>query len=348
MQIDYLIVGQGLAGSVLAWQMLQGGKTCKIIDPGNAKSASSAAAGIFNPVTGRVMRKTWMAEELFNYIPGFYAELEKALVKKFLFPLPVLRMFVSQKQVNDWYMQLERPGVKQFIDERFTTAPEGVEAPLGSFALRKSGYVDVPGLITSFRQYLLKENLLIQEKFDNKKLILESGREYEGLKFGKLIFCEGFQVIDNPFFKYLPVIPNKGEILEVEIPQLPTHFIYNKTGFLMPREGQRFWVGATYDRDATDSALSLSGRKILEEKIRNITSLDYNYLNPFIGIRPTVKDRRPLIGQHPHYEQIGIFNGLGSKGVSLAPYWAKKYLNFLESGEELHPEVNIARFNSLF
>jgi hypothetical protein len=348
LQTDYLIVGQGLAGSVLAWQMMRRGKSIRVIAPEDKNSASSAAAGIFNPVTGRVMRKTWMAEELFNYIPDFYSGLEKKLGETLLFQLPVLRMFISQKQINDWYMQLERPGVRQFIDENSDNLPDHIETPLGSYALRKSGYVDVPRFIELFRGLLEKEELLIPEKFDYSKLQLQPHTKYNGLEIGKIIFCEGFQVINNPFFKYLPVKPNKGEILEIEIPGLSTGFIYNKTGFLMPRQGRRFWVGATYNRDTIDTDLSDAGQKSLEEKIANITSLKYSIIKPFVGVRPTVRDRRPLIGQHPEYEQIGIFNGLGSKGVSLGPYWAEKYLDFLESGEELHPEVNIARFNSLF
>ncbi len=348
MNIDFLIIGQGLAGTVLSHTLNKRGKSFLFIDAGIKNTASQAAAGIFNPITGRQMRKTWMAGELFNYLPGFYKDLEDLLQTEIIHFMPVLRMFDSQKQVNDWYAQMERPGVEDFLETNQAEIPRNIKAPMGLYATKKSGFVNVPKLINTYRAYLSKNDMIIEESFQFEKLELKDGKAvYGNISADKIIFCEGAKVKFNPYFEYLPLVPNKGEILEVEVKELSDKFIYNKNGFIMPRANQRFWVGATYERDSFDSEMSAEGLKELHSKIKGITDEEYEEKGTYTGIRPTVRDRKPLLGLHPENEQIGIFNGLGSKGVSLAPYWARAFADHLLNKKELLPEVNIARFNSL-
>ena len=235
------------------------------------------------------------------------------------------------------------------MDESPYPNPNEINAPLGYFKTNQSGYVDVPKLIEVFRSYLLLKGILMDEPFDYDTIEFKPDAViYKGIECRKILFCEGHFVDKNPFFQYLPIVPNKGEMLEVSIPSLSEDHIYNKNGFLLPRGGQVFWMGSTYHRNFDDINLSEKGKIELESKLKNITNADYQTEKAIIGIRPTVKDRKPLIGLHPKNEQIGIFNGLGSKGVSLAPYWAEKFVDFLQKGEDLSPEVNISRYKSLY
>lgn len=349
MNINFLIIGQGLAGTVLSHTINKSGQSFKIVDGGIKNSASQAAAGIFNPITGRQMRKTWMAAELFAFLPNFYKSLEEYLDTELIHFMPVLRMFDSQKQVNDWHSQLERPGISDFMKKDLPDYPQNIKAPLGLFATKQSGYLDVPKLISTYRKALLEKQLIREESFQFEKLKFQNEKViYGDIIADKIIFCEGAKGVGNPYFQYLPLIPNKGEILEVEIKNLNNDNIYNKNGFLMPRKNQNFWVGSTYHRDNSDTNLTETGLKELESKINGITGEEYKKKRTYVGIRPTVKDRRPLIGLHPENEQIGIFNGLGSKGVSLAPFWANIFVEHLINKKELPSEVNITRYNSLF
>ncbi len=348
MNIDFLIIGQGLAGTVLSHTLKRLGKSFVIIDGGIEHSASKAAAGIFNPITGRQMKKTWMARELFNYLPSFYSDLEQLLGQKFIHYKPVLRMFDSQKQINDWYGQMEKPGIEDFLGSKKIKVPKHIKAPLCLFETKKSGYLDVSRFIYAYRAYLKENNLIREGKFDYDKIqILKSGIKYGEINAEKVIFCEGAALRSNPYFNYLPLVPNKGEILSVEIKNLSSDYIYNKNGFLLPRENQEFWVGATYHRNNLELKLTDEGKSDLLDKIKAITSEKFNFKYSLVGIRPTVKDRKPLIGLNPKNEQIGIFNGLGSKGVSLAPFWANAFAEHLIFNKELSPEVNISRYNSL-
>ncbi len=349
MNIDFLIIGQGLAGSVLAHTLFKRNKSFRVIDIHQEGTASKAAAGIFNPITGREMRKTWMANELFEFLNPFYSELESNLNTRIFFPLPLIRMYHTQQQANDSNIFLEKPGLNEFVDRKTDFSIDGIHDPFGYFSTKKSGYVDVPLLIRAYRKFLIDASLFKSEKFDFEKLKFNrSFCEYEGNTYKMIIFCEGYKAISNPYFKYLPIVPNKGEMLEVSIPELSQNYVFNKNGFLMPRSNRNFWVGATYKRDETDYNISDESETELQDKIRQITVLPFEVINPIIGIRPTVRDRKPLIGVHPKNEQIAIFNGLGSKGVSLAPYWANHFADYLENKCDLSPEVNIDRFYSLF
>ncbi|MEQ8360520.1 MAG: FAD-dependent oxidoreductase [Cytophagales bacterium] len=348
MNIDFLIIGQGLAGTVLSNTFRKFGKSFVIVDAGIEDSASKAAAGIFNPITGRQMKKTWMAKELFDFLPSFYQDLELLLNQKLIHFKPVLRMFDSQKQINDWYGQMEKPGIQDFLSTEKIKVPNNIKAPLGLFETKKSGYLDVSKLINAYRTYLNDNNFLVEEKFKHEKLqTSKDGIRYGEINAEKVIFCEGAALRKNPYFDYLPLVPNKGEILSVEIKNLSTNYIYNKNGFLLPRENHEFWIGATYHRNNTKLDLTDEGKDELMNKLKAITSEKFTLKSGIAGIRPTVKDRKPLIGLHPKNEQIGIFNGLGSKGVSLAPFWANAFAEHIIFKKELSPEVNISRYNSL-
>lgn len=344
--LDFLIIGQGLAGSVLSHTLSKHKCKVKVFDNPQKKSASISAAGIFNPITGRQMRKTWKAEALFDSLLPFYQNLESILGSKLIHKIPVIRIFSNQKQLNDWHGQMDRPGVMDFIGNSQSEI-ENIIADMGYISLKRSGYLDVPKFINDYKKHLLSNNSLIESDFEYDRLNIGPDQiEYEGIKAKKLIFCQGFESIFNPFFKNLPLIPNKGEMLSTDIPALKKEYIYNKNGFLMPRPNGDFWVGATYKVNDLSEKISTESIEVLKSKIRNITDQNFTVQKGLSGIRPTVKDRRPLIGIHPKYEQIGIFNGLGSKGVSLAPYWSEHFAKHLINDQKLDEEVNIKRFNS--
>ena len=172
---------------------------------------------------------------------------------------------------------------------------------------------------------------------------------YKNIEIKKILFCEGYEACQNPFFNWLPFNPVKGENLIVLVEDYPLTEIINQGTFILPIDGQgKCRLGATYSWDNLDWDITDEARDSLEEKIKGYLKKPYQILEQQAGIRPSTDDRRPFVGLHPEHPELGIFNGLGTKGVTLAPYFSEQFAKFLESGEDLDAEVNIERVFSLY
>ncbi|MBB6003291.1 FAD-binding oxidoreductase [Arcicella rosea] len=339
--IDFVIVGQGLAGSLLAYLLLQKGKRVQIFDAPEIPSSSKVAAGIFNPVTGRKLVKTWMADELFPFLEQFYLALEKELQTKFFHQVLIYRPFPNQ-EVQEYFKRNVLPeNFYDFASLEFENIKYKnlVKSEWGGATTKQSGWVDLKILLDTFRVYFKEKGILIEEKFNPETAI---SQPY------KTIFCEGFQGKFNPFFNYLPFNPVKGEVLDISIDGINLEEIISQGAFVVPLSQNTFRLGATYSWHELDFSPTPQGKKELIEKYHKLMKPDLMVVNHLAGVRPATKDRRPFVGMHPDLQQIGIFNGLGSKGVSLAPYFANQFAEFLVTGKELSSEVNINRFASLY
>lgn len=350
MKLDYIIVGQGLAGTVLSHQLLKRNKKVMVINDSTTQSSSDVAAGIFNPVTGRKMVKSWNANKLFPFLQKYYASLEKELSSNFYYPKKIYRPFVSIEEQNEWMGKSASAEFGSFISQPNDKSTYGdyIHDPFGGLTLDQCGYVDIPELLMSFRQTLINNNSYLELNFDEEKLEIDkSGVKYGNLTATKLIFCDGPAGINNKFFNWLPFRPVKGEILFIKT-EKDFEVIFNRGVFILPLGAGICKVGATYEWKDLSLTPSAAGRKTLVEKLDELIKCTYVITGQKAGIRPATKDRRPLIGLHPEYEPLGIFNGLGTKGVSLAPYFADQFLHFIETGRQLDKEVNINRYFSLY
>jgi glycine oxidase len=342
--VDFLIVGQGLAGSVLALQLLKHGKRILVIDNSKTNSASSAAAGIYNPITGREMVKNWLAEDLFPYLIHFYQEAEKILKAKILHPMPIFRPFLTAQERSDWLARALKKDYTAFLEKVVGALyhQENMLYQHGGIVLKQSGYLDVRGFLKATRAYLESRDAYIEADFSYDHMRLSSHVNYQNIKACQLIFCEGSKVTKNPFFGTLPFRLVKGELVLVSLQQ-PLEVIYNRRVFVLPQVANQAVVGATYDMQDLSMGPTEKARQILESKLRSTFNLAYTVHEQRAGIRPATFDRRPLIGVHPQYPQVGIFNGLGSKGVSLAPYFSKIFVEHLLLQKALPLEVRLGR-----
>ena len=335
---NYTIIGQGLAGSVLTYFLLKAGQNVQIFDSLDIPSSSKVAAGIYNPVTGKRLVKTWLADKIFPFLEDFYPQLELELNAKFFHPMPLFHPFpdaATQKFFKSDHVQED---FFDFCNVTFETInhQEIVNSNLGGITMKHAGWVDLKVMLEAFRVYFL-----------NKKIIFESNVPSE-ISENTTIFCEGFNGKFNPHFSYLPFNPVKGEILDIEIQSIDIQEIINQGVFVIPLEKNKFRLGATYKWDVLDFITTEEGKNLLIEKYQKLMRPEMRILSQQAGVRPATKDRRPFLGMHPEIENIGIFNGLGSKGVSLAPFFANQFVDFLVNGKELYPEVNINRFASLY
>jgi len=348
-KVDYLLVGQGLAGSCLALQLIERGKTFVAFDQPLMNRASAVAAGLFNPITGRVMAKTWKADSLFPYLFSFYENAEIKLLKKFFFPQYLFRPFLTVEEQNDWMAKSEEPEWKNYIEETFIKSTFGtqVKDSLGGLFLKQCGYVDTLSFMAAVRAKLNEIDSYRVEYFNSELLLItDSHIEYNNLLADKLIYCGGITDVTNNYFKQLPIRPLKGETLRIKLTQSLDH-IYNRGVYLVPDDQKlNYKVGATYNTQDKTTEVTQSARIELTVKLDELICLPYEITHQDWGIRPTTSDRRPILGSHPKEKKIIIFNGLGTKGVSLAPYFSAQLADWLIGVGEIDKEVNIQRFYS--
>jgi glycine/D-amino acid oxidase-like deaminating enzyme len=351
-QDKILIIGCGIAGATLAYTLLEEGFDTHIISDENGESSSKVAAGIFNPVTGKKLQKTWLAHELFPYFQQFYTAIEQRFGVNFMEYKSIVRPIESVKEQNSYFEQIEKNNLEQFGHFTHDTYPENIDLnpSLGNFTTKQSGWIKVPVYLETLKNYFKTLGVFTDEVFDHQAIQLaESGAAYKGIVYDKIIFAEGFSNRFNPYFRYLKFAYVKGELLDVEIPTIDfTNKILLKSAFLVPKGNKKYVLGATYHWDTLDFVPSEAAKEQLLQRFNKISTQNLIIENHRAGVRPATPDRRPIIGLHPKHEQLGIFNGLGSKGVSLAPYMAYLFKKYLTDRTELLPEININRFHALY
>lgn len=344
-RLDYIIIGQGLAGSILAYTLINRGCSIKIFDDGN-NSASVVAAGMFNPITGKRWVVTWKAGECFSKLSSFYPSMQEELKSDFYFPKKLFRPFATQREQNEWTSKSQADLDSRFIDRIVDqpVQPDILNNPLGGVFIKNAGYIDVPQLLKKIRMKFNREGILIREKFDEDQLILNDDiAKYQGFNTRKIIYCNGITSMYSRYFSWLPFNPVKGEILTAEL-NIKPDFIISRGIFVIPEPGNRYKVGATYDRGIMNTDISDSAREFLTSRLSKLISTNIRIIGQVAGIRPATRDRRPFIGIHPVFKTMGIFNGFGSKGVSLIPYLSDIFADHLLSGDKLEPGINIIRY----
>ncbi len=351
---DYVIVGQGLAGSVLAMTMIRAGLKVAVLNDENLPTASGVAAGLYNPVYGKDLNITWLADEIFPLLEKFYSEIESELNLElnsnevFFHPSKIFRSFISAKQQNKFFSEIEFFQNSGFVEElnNFDRFKSLIVSDLDGFLVEKSGWVDTKVFTKIVRAYLISKESYFLEKVNQEfvqGLLSESDIE-------KVIFSEGFYGSENPLFSWLPWNPAKGEILTIKILDEITwgEEIVNAGIFIVPIGDNCYRVGATYAWHEFSFLPTEKARIDLIAKLDKLLKVPYQIIGQEAGVRPATKLRRPFVGLHPEFNRIGIFNGLGSKGVSLAPFFAQQFVDFLENKQEIHPEANIEQFYPLY
>lgn len=321
----YLLVGQGIAGTVLAHHFLRAQIPFQIWDSPTHFKSSLAAGGIFNPVTGRKLEKTWLADSLFTYLFPFYQELETTLGVTFFYPMPLFRPFAND-EMKHWLLDRKEQINHAFLD----WGDDGVW-------IKNAGWVDVPTLLVQSKNYFQVRGLYLDRTFQ-----LADAENFE-----RVIFCEGYHALHNPLWLKLPFLPAKGELIRFKSEQASKDFILNKNGFILPIATGEFKIGASYRWDEFTNKPTESSRKELMDKLLTMGVDQFELLETYVGVRPATQDRRPFIG-FVGKKNIGIFNGFGSKGVSLSPFFAREFVQSIQGKKDLDSAVSIQRYAHLF
>ncbi len=345
MKYDYIIVGSGLASIMFAEQLRLHNKSFIVIS-NRSQQASVVASGLYNPVVLKRFTATWNAATHLESALPKYIELEQLLGLKLDYVLPIHRVFNSIKEQNNWFLACDKPILTNFLNpEIIPNTNSAVKAPFGFGAVNFTGRIDTQLLIEAYREFLLKRNQYIEESFEYKDLIENpEGVVYQSLKAKHIVFTEGFGIHKNPYFKYLPLEGTKGELITIHAPTLKLESILKSSIFVIPMGEDRYLVGSTYEwTDKTNDPTQKAKTELLE-KLERLIDCEFEVVNQRAGIRPTVVDRRPLVGQHPNHKNMYVLNGLGTRGVLVAPSMAKALYNSIEKNTSLSKEIDINRF----
>jgi len=346
---EFVIIGQGIAGTVLSWYLIEKNLNFLIINDPKKASSSSAALGVYNPITGKRFVETWKAKELINKTEKFYKKIENKLKTKILYKKNIYRPFHNNKNINDWQMKLESRTFKKYIKKLDIKSRYNLmNDDLGGIITKKSGYIDVTKFIKLSKKYLKSNNHYKEIKIHPNDIVIKKKFiEFDKIKTRNLIFCIGSDQNTNRFFSWLPFNLVKGETIDIEM-KIRLKEIIQKSILIIPTNKNLYKIGSTYEWNDFENKNTIKGINELKNKISAILDSKYNIINKKFGIRPASKDRRAFVGFHPQYKNIGIINGLGSKGVSLAPYCAENLLENILKNKLIDNEINIKRYISLY
>jgi len=342
--VDYIVVGCGLAGIAFSEQLRAANRSFMVFDDGSQQS-SKVAAGLYNPVTLKRFTKVWNAKAQLDLAIPKYTQLEALLQQDLNHKLPVRRKFASVKEQNEWFVASDQPVLCDFMAPTIIKEScEGLKADFGFGEVLHSGRIDTARLVNSYHAYLQDEGKLERERFAYDAVGLETDHiQYKNLEAKHIVFTEGFGLCKNPFFNNLPLRGLKGEMLTIKAPKLKMDFILKSSIFLVPLGNDEFWVGATYEHHDKTHTVSEAGKAELLSKLKTVIDCEFEVVNQVAGIRPTTKDRRPLVGRHPEHKNMFVLNGLGTRGVMISPYVAQQLFDFIEFGTALDPEIDIRR-----
>lgn len=328
-QIDYLIVGQGLVGSLLANALINLNQSVLVIDDDNPRAASKVSSGVINPITGRRLVKSWMYEELRDSFTNMYQELEHEFNEALLEKRTIIRTTSSIQDENVWNaMALNQP--EHCIQDLENNPWQEIVNTKFSFGGIRGYQVNVKRLLDLIKDKLIENKSLRLDSFDYTKILFDNGGViYKDITAKKIIFCEGWKVIQNPFFNKEAFEPAKGEVVLIQSPKLTSQSILKHKLSVVPIADNNYWVGSTFDWGTDNESPTAQKMEYLSGKLREILKVPFTIVDHISGIRPSTRDRRPIVKPHPTHPELLILNGLGAKGTSLAPYFTLKMLNLL-------------------
>lgn len=340
--VDYIIVGDGYTGLFLAHQLIKNNKSFVIFSEGR-RSASQVSAGIINPVVLKKFTTFWKAQEQIDFLKESLEEIKSYTGENYLINAPIHRIFHDENEQNLWLKKSANEDLAQFLDQKFDHL-NIVKNDFLTGKVNQSARLNVSGFFAGLFGFFEKNGHLVKEKFDYTKLN-PSESSYKDFIFKHVIFCEGMGVKDNPYFSEIAVNPNKGHHIKVKLFQpIPENITIKKKHFLFPTGNGLYFYGGTYDREQLHHHIDESAVTQLVNGLSEFYPYDFEVEEVNFGFRPTVKDRRPIIGRHETFNNLYVFNGLGARGILNGCYFSRDLIRFIEEDIPLHKEVSLSRF----
>ena len=325
---EFTIIGGGLAGCSLGWNLKQKGIDFRIIDPSEKVTSTLIAAGIINPITGPSLTKSPRLKQFWSIARDFYRSIEKESGLKMFRETQVVRILDSERQVEKWNRRLLNPEYGELVADEPLGLDDCFNFEYGGFVTKFGAHLDTKVFISAIKSLL--EDYWVTDYFEKQHLD------------GTTIYCEGVKGSKNPFFDWVKFKPAKGEILTIKIPSLvEDRIVVRGNVWLLPVGDSVYRAGATYDWNANDNEPTKEARLMIEERLEKLISVPYDVIDHVAAVRPIIDSRRTLIGLHPGNDKIGFFNGLGSKGVLTAPLLASNLVDHICDSSPIDPEFDL-------
>ena len=327
---DYLIIGQGLAGSLLAWELSQ--RDCKIMLVDNSlENASQVAAGLINPVTGMRLVKSLDVAQLLPCALRCYAQLSQFFTQDFYIEKPMLRLLTNELLLTNAHKRLLDPAYKDYVK---AIIPADLNSPaLCYLEQQQTGYLQTRLLLSCLKQYFSERGCYSRSAVNYQDIQLLPTLSWQDMHFKKIIFCEGHHATVNPWFSWLPFQLVKGEILTLQHQSPLPDVIYNFGEWLIPLDQQRIRLGASFDREHLNTETTQHAKQALLQSLKHsgMTLSELSVIDHQANIRPCTLDKKPFIGEHPTLPQLAIFNGFGAKGSLQIPKYCQLFADALQS-----------------
>jgi len=348
-KVDYIIVGLGLAGIAFAEQLSKHNKTFLVYED-DSQTSSLVAGGVYNPVILKRFTPVWNAESQLQKALPFYKSLEEKLHIQIDRKFVTKKAFKSVEDQNNWFAASDRPVLGQYMNPKISKKKiPGIVGDFGFGEVYQTGRIDTHTLVTAYRKHLEQTDQIRYEQFNYNEISHKNNElDYEDIAAQYIVFAEGYGIVHNPFFNYLPLNEAKGELITIHAPELDIDFLLKSTLFVLPLGGDLYKVGATFNWKDKTGTPSEEGKNELIEKLKNVITVPYTIVDQSAGIRPTVKDRRPMIGIHPENERMVVLNGLGTRGVMIAPTIAEDLFHCIENKKPLDLDIDIKRFENTY
>ena len=350
MKVDYLIVGQGLAGSLLAWQLLERGQRVLVIDRDEPDTCSKVAAGIVSPITGSRIAPSWRINEFLPFAHQFYWKIEEQLGEKFFHHTRIARLFREEKQQVRWEkLRVEQAeNITPYVsDDPFQVDNAVFHNDLGGFEMSQAGWLDVPAFLRATQLHLLERLGFAIGKLNAEDVNVDhEGLKWKNIEAKSIIFAQGWEGNRNRFFDFMPMNGTKGEILEIECDDVAASAetrIVNREGWVLPLGNGKFRIGSNYDREFKNAGPTEAGKQAVTERVSQFFKPDFSVTDHRAAIRPVIRQSRAVIGRHPEFVRVAFFNGLGSKGVMNGPFIANQLAEHLVYGEPIDDDLDLRK-----
>lgn len=344
MQVDVLVVGQGLAGSLLAWTLLEHGFSLIIVDTGQ-QNASQVAAGLINPVTGQRLVKSKEIDYLLPAAMTCFQRLSKVFKQTLFISMPMLRILKNDRERLIANQRLTQSEYRDFL-RVYTESPARFDAGFGVLEQQQTGYLNTRLVLRNLRDFFIAEGIYRRVRLDYNDVVLQPKLKWLDIEPIHIVFCEGHQAANNPWFCKLPFQPAKGEILSCQSnARLPPQ-ILNFGHWLVPTGTQTFRLGATFEPNCTDTQPCEKSQLALIEAAFNLMPdlAPISVQEHQAGVRPTTLDKQPFIGSHPRHSKLHIFNGFGAKGSLQIPWFATQFAQVLRQQTQISNNAHVNRY----
>ncbi len=344
MKTDYLIVGQGLAGSLLAWHLLEAGKRVFVVDRDEADTSSKVAAGLVTPIAGSRFHLPEGLEDRLDYARSFYWKLEEQSGLTLFHHRRIIRLFRSASEEPLWQERLREDSSRYArFHAPLVLEPGRLHAPHGGFEMKEGGWLDLPAFLEYTRQTLLERAAYAIATLDPDEIsVSQTEVQWKNVSASEIVFCQGWRGSQNRFFDWIPVRPTGGDLLDLEIPDLVGDpRIINGGGWIVPMGGNRFRAGATYHHGHREIPSLEAAREEILAKVEAMTSAARSVTGHRRALRPTIRRSQVFLGRHPALPRVTYLNGFGSKGALNGPWHARILANHLLSGTPLPPDCDL-------